>query len=163
MNGIKSYVFSVCILCVMGCVCTFLMSGHSVSKPVTALLSLIILITLLQPIISDNSYMLTHEYLKLFDNTRDYTVNEEIYEQIMKTETETQIRTDVARIVERCSENKYEIMIDMDISKDRCIDIKRITVVLYSESIPEQLVDELKQYHTLCNAVTAKELKYEDE
>ncbi|MBR6780923.1 MAG: hypothetical protein IKM24_07925 [Clostridia bacterium] len=81
----------------------------------------------------------------------------------MKTETETQIRTDVARIVERCSENNYEIMIDMDISKDRCIDIKRITVVLYAESIPEQLVDELKQYHTLCNAVTAKELKYEDE
>ncbi len=162
MTELKTYIISVCVLCIVGSIAAMLLSDRQTSKTVGVVINLIVIICAMTPVFKEDVLQdILYDFPKTMEEYE--TVDTDLYYEIIKQATEKQIREDLLTILNEYSVDYQEIKIDTDISQDLSIIIKQITVVLKKDNVNEELKNELAQYHPNITIVEVENHESENE
>lgn len=148
---LKSWVFSILFVSVVGVILQFVLADDSVSSIVIKIYHVFVILVFIAPL--SNLKTLDEVVVPVpdFSGEHIFYENEEMISAYLKQETENRIRQDLASILMQFDIDEYTIETDLDIQSGNCIHIKCIIIDLSEK--PEnfqQLEEAIREYCQNC-------------
>ncbi len=164
MENLKEWLVSFCAFAVGSSVLHLLLPRDRISETVKTVLRFVLLTLVFLPLCYTD-FSFEESLISFFSiDEKEIAEHGEMNFDLLKGETEKVVYAQAESVLSSYYSGMYEIEVDADILSDRCIHIKQIRIILFSETKNiSELQKAMENFFPTCEIVIEQEVKNDAE